>query len=55
MVYAVEMASCGMIYLPGFMKIAIGVQAILRFLLRNLKGCNVGTADGRDLGSAPLR
>jgi hypothetical protein len=34
--YAVEMASCGMIYLPSFMKIAASVQAILRFCLRNL-------------------
>jgi hypothetical protein len=31
MVHAVEMASCGMIYLPSFMKIAIGFQAILGF------------------------
>jgi hypothetical protein len=30
--YAVEAASCGMIYEPNFMKIGIGVQAILRFL-----------------------
>jgi hypothetical protein len=29
---AVEMASCGMIYIPGFMKMSKGVQAILRFL-----------------------
>jgi hypothetical protein len=46
--YAVEMASCGMIYLPSFMKIGTGVQAILRFCLRNLKGCDVGITDGRD-------
>jgi hypothetical protein len=31
------------------MKIGIGVQAVLRFGLRNLRGCNVGIADGRDL------
>jgi uncharacterized protein YraI len=53
--YAVEMASCGMAYIPSFMKIAIGVQAILRFCLRYLKGCNVDITDGRDLRSAPLR
>jgi hypothetical protein len=44
-----------MIYLPNFMKIATGVQAILRGFLRNLRGCNVGITDGRDLRSAPLR
>jgi uncharacterized protein YraI len=42
-------ALCGMIYLPGFKKIATGVQAILRGCLRNLKGCNVSITDGRDL------
>jgi hypothetical protein len=31
MMYAIDMASCGMIYLPSFMKIGTGVQAILRF------------------------
>jgi hypothetical protein len=36
------MASCGMIYLPNFMKIGTGVQAILRFCLSNLNGCNAG-------------
>jgi hypothetical protein len=29
--YDIEMASCGMMFLPNFMKIGIGVQAILRF------------------------
>jgi hypothetical protein len=50
--YAVEMASCGMIYfiyLPSFMKIGIGVQAISTFCLSNLKGWNVGITHGRDL------
>jgi uncharacterized protein YraI len=49
MLYAVEMASCCMIYLPSFMNIATGVQAILRFCLRNLRGCDVGITGGRDL------
>jgi hypothetical protein len=49
MMYAIEMASCGMIYLPSSMKIATGVQEILRFCLRNLTGCNVGITDGRNL------
>jgi hypothetical protein len=31
MIYAVEMASCGMKYLPSFIKIGTVVQAILRF------------------------
>jgi hypothetical protein len=47
--YTIEKASCGMIYVPSFMKIGTGVQAILRFDLRNLRGCNVGIIDGWDL------
>jgi uncharacterized protein YraI len=39
----------GMIYVPSIMKIDIGVQAILRFCIRNLKGCNVAITDGNDL------
>jgi hypothetical protein len=46
---AVELASCGMIYLPSFMKIGIGIQSILRFCLRNFKGCSVGITDVRGL------
>jgi hypothetical protein len=38
-----------MISEPSFMKIANGVQEILKFCLRNLRGCNVGITDGRDL------
>jgi hypothetical protein len=30
---------------PSFMKIGTGVQATLRFCLRNLRGCNVGITD----------
>jgi uncharacterized protein YraI len=45
--YTVQMASCGMTNLPSFMKIGTGIQAILRFCLSNLKGCNVGITDGR--------
>jgi hypothetical protein len=54
-IYAVEIALCGVIYLSSFMKMDTGVQAILRFRLRNLRGCDVGIADGRDLWNAPLR
>jgi hypothetical protein len=42
MVYTAEMALCDMIYVPNFMKFGAGVQAILRFCLRNLRDCNVG-------------
>jgi hypothetical protein len=49
--YAIEMASGGMIYsyVSSFKKVGTGVQAILRFCLRNLRGCNAGITDGRDL------
>jgi hypothetical protein len=49
MMYAAEMASSGMIYLPCCMKIGTGIQAILRFCLRNLRAYNVSITDGRDL------
>jgi hypothetical protein len=39
---AVEMDSGSIIYVPSFMKISRGVQAILRICVRNLKGYNVG-------------
>jgi hypothetical protein len=45
---AVEMTSCNMIYVRSFMKIGAGTQAILKFCLRNLRGCDVGITDGRD-------
>jgi hypothetical protein len=45
----VEMGSGGMIYIPSFMKIGKGVEGILRSCLSNLKGCNAGITDGRDL------
>jgi hypothetical protein len=49
MMYSVQITSCGMICLPSFMKIGTGIQAILRFRLSNLNGCNDGITDGRDL------
>jgi hypothetical protein len=49
MMYASDVASCGMIYLPSFMKIGTGVHAILRFCLSNVNSCNVGGTDGRNL------
>jgi hypothetical protein len=38
-----------MINLPSFVETGTGVEAILRFCLSNLNGCNGGIADGRDL------
>jgi hypothetical protein len=49
MKYAIEMPSCGMIYIPSFMHIGTGVQAILTFRLRNLRGSNVDITDGKYL------
>jgi hypothetical protein len=49
MMYAVEMALCGMIYLPSFMKIGTGIQAVLRFCPSFLNCCNVGVTNGRNL------
>jgi hypothetical protein len=37
------------ICIENFMKFGIGVQGILRFILSNLKGCYIGSIDGRDL------
>jgi hypothetical protein len=39
----------GILYLPGFMKFGTGIQPMLRFCLNNLRDCNVGVTDGRDL------
>jgi hypothetical protein len=47
MEYGVEMASCNVIHVPSFTKIGVGVQEILRFSVRNLRGCNIGITDGR--------
>jgi hypothetical protein len=52
---AVEIASCGMIDEPSFMKIGRGDQAILRLFLSNLRGYNVGITDERVLSSTPLK
>jgi hypothetical protein len=47
--YAVEMALCVILFLPSFMKICTGVQAILQFSLSNLNCRNVGITAGREL------
>jgi hypothetical protein len=43
------MALYGMIYILSFIKIGTGVQPILRFGLRNVRGFNVGIKDGGEL------
>jgi hypothetical protein len=53
--YAVDIAKYGMIYLPSFMKIVKDIQAILRFCLRSLIGCDAGITNGRDLLYTPIR
>jgi hypothetical protein len=45
----VEMGSCGMIFVPSFMKIGPGIQEILRVVLSNWKGSNVGITDRKDI------
>jgi hypothetical protein len=49
MKHGAEMASCVMLYIPSFMKTGIDVQAILKFCLSNLRGCNDGITDERYL------
>jgi hypothetical protein len=34
-------------HIPSFLKFGTGVQAMLRFCLSNLRGCNVGISDGK--------
>jgi hypothetical protein len=53
-VYAVEIPSSPIIFLSSFMKVGTGVQAILRFRLSNLDGCNIGITNGRYLRSVSL-
>lgn len=48
------MALCGVIYTPSLVKIVIGVQAVLRLGLRNLRDCNIGTTVQKDLRIIPL-
>jgi hypothetical protein len=37
-----------MIFFPSFMNIGGGIQAMLRFILSNLNGCNVGITNGKE-------
>jgi hypothetical protein len=50
-----KMGSGGMLYSPSVIKIGINVQALLRFCLSNLKCCNIGIIDRRDLLCTPLK
>jgi hypothetical protein len=49
LMYAVEMPSCGIIFLPSFIKIGTGIQVILRFCVSNLIGCNICKTKGMEL------
>jgi hypothetical protein len=49
MVYAVEMASFGMIYIPSSMKVGAGIQIILRLRLSYSNLCNMGASDRKEL------
>jgi hypothetical protein len=49
MKYIVEMGSGGMIYIPSLMKIVTGIWGLLKFCLRNVRRCNSGVADGKEL------
>jgi hypothetical protein len=51
---SIPVGSGGMIYVPSFVKIGAGIQAILRFWFSNLNDCNVSITD-EHLISAPLR
>jgi hypothetical protein len=44
--HAVELASFGTLYIPSFKEIMAGVQAILRFGLRNLRGLTLALLKG---------
>jgi hypothetical protein len=48
MMYDIETGSGGTIYsyVPSFMTTHIGIQAILKLCLRNLRGCKADITDG---------
>jgi hypothetical protein len=47
--YAAVIDSRGMIYISSCMKTGAGIQALLRFSFSNLRSCNDGITEGRDL------
>jgi hypothetical protein len=54
---AIEIVSGGMIYsyIPNPVKTCTGVLAILRVWFSNMKGCNIGVTNGRDLWRTSLK
>jgi hypothetical protein len=46
---AIEVASCGMIYIPSFMTIGSGIQVVLRLLPQQFRGYGTSISDRRDL------
>jgi hypothetical protein len=57
MKYTIEMASCGVKYISSLMKVGTSVQAIIKYGLRNMRGCNAGTCitDVSGLLTTPMR
>jgi hypothetical protein len=55
MIHVIEMASCGVIHGPSFMKTGTGIPAILSSSLNNLRGCNIGNTDWSVLSCTPFR
>jgi hypothetical protein len=49
MIYAVVIFSGGMIHIPSYMKNDLGIQLILRVLLKKIIVCIVDITDGMDL------
>jgi hypothetical protein len=47
--YTFDIASCGLMCVSNFIKTGTGVQEVLRFCLKNLRGCSVGITDEKDL------
>jgi hypothetical protein len=54
-VYAIAIISVGMIYIPRLTTIGSGIRVLLRLLPANLRSCNVGITDGRNLGTPLFR
>jgi hypothetical protein len=47
--YDIELTSGGIKHLSSIMTVGIDIRVILRVLPKNLRGCNVGTTDDRNL------
>jgi hypothetical protein len=53
--YAAEMASGGMIYIPSFMTIGLGIKVTLRLLLQQLESFSAAITDWKDLRNKTLK